>query len=389
MRIARVLTRLNLGGPARQVLASDPLLGERGHDVRIFTGSPEAGEGELFDAAKERGLDVVRVPGLKRAVAPLSDWRARRSLSKLLRSFDPDVLHTHASKAGTLGRVAVRGNDKVARVHTYHGHVLKHYFPDAMSRLLVAHETKLAAETDRVVAVSHATAEDLLELGIVPEEKLVVVPPGIEIEPFLAIQRQERVGELRRLCAAEAGDLLVGVVGRLAAVKRIELSVEVFASLAPRYPRAHLVFVGDGSERRRLEQRISELDPDIARRTHLLGARSDMVEVLSELNVLLLTSKSEGMPVSLIEAAAAGLPVVATPVGGVPELVVHERTGFLGADATELAFHLSTLLEDDKLRAEMGRRARLRVASRHSAAALAQRLEELYEVVAEERTCAS
>lgn len=158
MRIARVLTRLNLGGPARQVLASDPLLVARGHQVRIFAGTPEPGEGDLFDAARERGLDAVRVPGLRRGVAPLRDLRARRALRRLLRAYEPEVLHTHASKAGTLGRTALGRDPRPARVHTFHGHVLEGYFPAPVARRLVALERRLAERTDRVIAVSHATA---------------------------------------------------------------------------------------------------------------------------------------------------------------------------------------------------------------------------------------
>ena len=156
LRIARVLTRLNLGGPARQVLASDPLLVERGHRVRIFAGRPEAGEGDLFAEAERRGLEVVRVPGLKRGLAPGGDWRAGRALRKALCAEPPDVLHTHASKAGTLGRFAVRGLTQTACVHTFHGHVLEGYFPAPISRRMIAHERRLARRTDRVLAVSHA-----------------------------------------------------------------------------------------------------------------------------------------------------------------------------------------------------------------------------------------
>src|SRR5436190_22547023 len=106
MRIARVLTRLNLGGPARQVLASDPLLGARGHEVRVFAGEPEPGEGDLFDALIERGVDARRVPGLARGWSVAGDLRARRYLRRELESFQPQVVHTHASKAGALGRTA-------------------------------------------------------------------------------------------------------------------------------------------------------------------------------------------------------------------------------------------------------------------------------------------
>jgi glycosyltransferase involved in cell wall biosynthesis len=388
MRIARVLTRLNLGGPARQALASDPVLVRRGHRVRIFAGSPAGGEGDLFDAFAARGLDVVRVPGMSRAISIAGDVRALCALRAELADFAPDVVHTHASKAGVLGRRAARRLEHAARVHTFHGHVLEGYFHAAVSKGIIALERRLARETDRVVAVSHATADDLLRLGVLADEKkLVVVPPGIDLDPLLALA--ERDGALRELAGVGPDDVLVGVVGRLAEVKRPGWALDVFEMLGQRYPHLHVAFIGDGGERRMLERRIRALPDALARRAHVLGARDDMAPVLADLDVVLLTSRSEGLPIALVEAAAAAKPVVAANVGGVGEIVAHERTGFLGATVEELAFGLAQIVDAPPLRAAMGQRARLRVHDRYSAQALADRLEAIYRVVVEERACAS
>jgi glycosyltransferase involved in cell wall biosynthesis len=388
VRIARVLTRLNLGGPARQALASDARLREAGHAVRLFTGSAEPGEGDLFDEFERRGHDVVRVPGLARGLQPVRDGRALIALRRALAAFGPDVVHTHASKAGALGRRAARSVPGAATVHTFHGHVLEGYFPDAFSKALMLLERRLARRTDRIVAVSHATADDLLRLGVVEDaRKLSVVPPGIELDDLLALRG--RHGALRELVGARDDDVLAGVVGRLAEVKRPEWALDVFAMLAERYPMLHLVFVGDGALFGVLERRIRALPEAQRARAHLVGARPDIAAVLADLDVVLLTSRSEGLPVALVEAGAAAKPVVATPVGGVPELVAHERTGFLGTSVDELAFGLAQLLDAPAARPAFGQRARIRVASRHSAGALAGRLEELYRVAIEEHACAS
>ena len=380
MRIARVLTRLNLGGPARQVLGCDPILQARGHTLRLFAGRPEAGEGDLAPAARELGLDLVRVPGLRRGWRPLSDLRAARFLGRELRAFVPDVVHTHASKAGALGRrAALRRAPRAARVHTFHGHVLEGYFPPAVSAVIAALERRLAARTHRVVAVSHATADDLVRLGVAGEEQLVVIRPGLDLRPFLAIDGRD--GGLRRLVGATEGTFLVGVVGRLAEVKRPELALDTLGMLADSHPHIQLVFVGDGEGRPGLERARSGLDRPLAERVHLIGRREEMAPVLADLDAVLLTSRSEGMPVSLIEAAAAALPVVATPVGGVPELVVEGRTGFLGEGAEELARGLARLADDPGEAREMGRRARTRARRDHGAEVLADRLEELYRAV--------
>ncbi len=389
LRIARIIARMNLGGPARQILASDPWLAAQGHAVRVFTGTPQAGEGDLFDAARERGIDIVRVPGLARGVSLSMDFRARGFLRDALREFDPQVVHTHASKAGALGRRAASVVPNAARVHTFHGHVLEGYFGATVSRGLVAIERRLAAKTDRLVAVSHSTAEDLLRLGVTQEEKLVVVPPGLELEEFLQIPLSgsaRRDGALRRSVGAREDDVLVGVVGRLAEVKRPEWALDVFDLLRARYPKLMLVFIGDGELRGMLERRITALDADGGRRVHMLGAQSDMAAVLRDLDVVLAASRSEGMPVALIEAGAAGLPVVATRVGGVPELVAEERTGYLGLSVDELAFGLSKLLDAPASRSQFGQRARLRVEKRHSAPALGTQLERLYQAVVAERS---
>jgi glycosyltransferase involved in cell wall biosynthesis len=393
MRIARVLTRLNLGGPARQALGSDTRLVARGHALRLFAGEPEAGEGDLFGEFRARGLDVVRVAGLQRGLS-LRDLLVMRRLRRELLGFAPDVVHTHASKAGALGRAALRGAAfaRTARVHTFHGHVLEGYFPAALSRRLVATERRLATGTDRLVAVSHATADDLVRLGVTTEAKLVVIQPGLELAPLLALEREARSPEglaLRAFVGAGADDVLVGVVGRLAEVKQPLEALAVFRMLAERYPRLQLVFVGDGSLRGTLERAIGALPQPLRARAHLLGAREDMPAVLAALDAVLLSSRTEGMPVALIEAAAAGLPVVARAVGGVGELVVHERTGYLGTSTEELAFGLARLLDDPRAARAMGARARLRVAHAHSAETLAARLEELYGLVCAERAGAS
>jgi glycosyltransferase involved in cell wall biosynthesis len=389
VRIARVLTRLNLGGPARQALAADPLLAERGHDVRVFTGASAPGEGDLFDAFRARGIHVERVPGLARGLSVAGDLRALHALRRAFADFAPDVVHTHASKAGAIGRRAARVVPRAKRVHTFHGHVLEGYFGDTVSRAFTALERRLARETDRIVAVSHATADDLLRLQVLPDEKkLVVVHPGIDMQELLAIERRD--GALRREIGAVDGDFVVGVVGRLAEVKRPEWALDVFAMLATRYPRLHLVFVGDGDQRGLVERRIGALATEHQRRAHLLGARADMRPVLADLDLVLLTSRSEGLPVALIEAAAAGKPVVATNVGGVGEIVMHERTGWLGAGVDELAYGLAAYLDAPAaLFPALATRARMRVEKNHSAPALADRLASLYKSVLEETSCAS
>jgi glycosyltransferase involved in cell wall biosynthesis len=385
LRIARVLTRMNLGGPSRQVLSCDPLLRERGHAVRLFVGEPAPGEGDLTARAEALGIECVRVPGL----AGGSVWGlplAARFLRGALARFHPDILHSHTSKAGWAARRAVRDMNDLARVHTFHGHVLEGYFPAFVNQRLIALERKLAERTDRILAVSHATAEDLLRLRVAPQEKITVVPPGVDLSELLAISA--RSGALRERLGVREGDFLLGVVGRLAAVKRPEWALSVAEQLAPRFQNLHLVFVGDGDLRGLLVRRIRALPHGLQERVHLVGALEEMAPAYADMDAVLLCSRSEGLPIALIEAAAAKLPVVATRVGGVPELVAEERTGYLGDSVDELAFGVARLIENRNEAVAMGARARLRASARHGAEGLAQRLEQVYRAVLQERACA-
>lgn len=390
MRVARVLTRLNLGGPARQALASDPELVRRGHVVRLFTGSPLAGEGDLFEELRERGVDVVRVPGLGREPQPAADWTALRALRRGLDAFQPEVVHTHASKAGLIGRLACRGR-RWARVHTFHGHVLEGYFSRPVSKALVWSERWLAAGTGRLLAVSERTRADLVRLGVAQPERIEVVLPGVELSELLELEigRDEAGAAFRAECGCGPGELLVGVIGRLAEVKRPAVALEAFRRAAAQEPRLRLVFVGEGSQRKLIEARLGTWSERERERVVLAGNRVSMRGVLAALDIVLLSSRSEGMPVALIEAGAAGVPVVATPVGGVPELVVDGETGRLAEESSGLALGLVELARHEGLRRAMGRAARVRVRARHGAEQLAERLAGVYGAVVEEVACAS
>lgn len=387
MRIARVLTRLNLGGPARQVLASDPLLCERGHEIRVLVGRPGEGEGDLFDEARERGVDVRRVPGLARGPHPWRDLRARRALGEELSRFGPDLVHTHASKAGALGRAAAWRRARVPLVHTFHGHVLEGYFPKLIASRLVAHERRWARRTARVIAVSSATADDLVRLGVCERSKLRIVPPGIDLSRLLDLpapgaERTSAARALRERIGADESAVVIGAVGRLAAVKRPELAVEAFASLgSEQLLRAHLVFVGDGECRAAVEARRSALPSEVRARIHLLGAVDDVVPIHGALDVVLCTSSNEGLPVALIEASAAARAVISLAVGGVGELIADGERGCLlpsTASAQDIAAELSRLIDDAELRARLGCAARAHARLRHSAEALADGLEAVY-----------
>lgn len=371
---------MNLGGPARQVLASDPWLQSQGHEVLVLAGEPEIGEGDLRAELGATGVRVEGIASLSRRVSPLADRRAGREIRRALECFRPDVVHTHASKAGALGRRAAWALG-IPAVHTFHGHVLEGYFPAPVNLVLRALERRLARRTERLLAVSRATAADLVRLRIAPPGRVHVQLAGTVLEPFLEPAAFE--GALRGRLGLDPGDLLVGVVGRLAEVKRPGLALRAFARAAERDSRLHLVFVGDGEGRPALEALLASFSEDLASRVHLVGAHTRMAPVMQDLDLVLGASRSEGLPLAFIEAGAAALPVVSTPVGGVPELVEHGRTGLLMDGEAGLAAGVLELAGDLDLRLRLGAAARGRVLERHSAGALGRGLEGHYRAALE------
>ncbi|MDF1836562.1 MAG: glycosyltransferase family 4 protein [Planctomycetota bacterium] len=375
MRIARILTRLNLGGPARQVLESDVRLMQLGHQVRVYCGEPEAGEGDLTAALEGQGVEVVRVPTLARAIRPMKDRRAYQFLRRELQAYDPDLVHTHASKAGWLGRMAA-GGMRARVVHTFHGHVFDGHFSRAKVQGLLRIERYLARRTDQLVAVSEATRRELVARKVAPVKHIRVVYGGADVCGLSELSRSQAT--LRKDLGIGESDLVIGVLGRLAPIKRTHLALEAFIRAWPDLPPARLVFIGDGPGRLRLEQDLEKCAPEIKASVFLAGPWANMATMLPDLDLLLSASRHEGLPISMVEAGACGVPSVATPVGGVGEFVVPGMTGWVGKDVPELAAGLVALGVDAELRSRMGRGARDLALRQHDGDGFADRLERLY-----------
>jgi glycosyltransferase involved in cell wall biosynthesis/SAM-dependent methyltransferase len=314
--VVRVIARLNVGGPAIHVALLSEGLDRRGFRTTLATGQVEPGEADMSDFAIARGVRPVVVRGLGRSVSPAADLRSFGTLLSLLRRVRPAIVHTHTAKAGALGRVAATLAGVPIRVHTFHGHVFHGYFGRAATVLVLFAERALGLLTHRVLAVSDEVARDLAEAyGVVPHGKVQVVPLGLDLAPFARAGAGEGRGELRREIGAAEGDLLVGITGRLVEVKDHGYFLEAGAALMREVPQARLVIVGSGPLEEGLRARAKSLGID--GRCHFLGWRRDTARICADLDVAALTSRNEGTPVALIEAAAAGVPVVARDVGGV------------------------------------------------------------------------
>lgn len=348
--VLTLVTRMNVGGPARLVTLLATRLEELGGIV--LAGETALGEGNFEAEARAAGVHVIRVPGLRREISPLGDLRALWWLFRFLRRSRPRVLATHMAKAGALGRLAAAAAGVPIRVHTFHGHVMEGYFGSLANTMVRLVESALSALTTRFVAVSPEIADELAELGI-GRGKTVIIRLGADLDHLLSAERGRLRSELQ---IGEAP--LVGLVGRLVPIKAPELFLEAAARIHAEIPQAHFVVVGDGELRARAEQQAAALGLGPA--VTFTGWRFDLACVYPDLDVLVVSSRNEGTPMSVIEAGAAGVPTVAVAVGGLPDIIAHGVNGLLvpSASAPQLAEAVVELLRDPQLRARMGAEAR-------------------------------
>jgi glycosyltransferase involved in cell wall biosynthesis len=380
VKILRVIARLNMGGPALHVAYLTEGLTKRGYDTTLVSGSLARGEDSMAFVADAHGVQVVRIDELGREISPLRDLMATIRLAKLIRRERPQILHTHTAKAGTVGRVAAllagSGRPPII-VHTFHGHVLRGYFGPLRSLFFRLLERRLAAGTTALIAVSPQVRDDLVALGIAPRERFVVIRLGFVLDERVSPDQHGR-GESRRYLGISGDRFTVGWIARMTAVTRTDDVLVACKRLRDGGVDAVLCMVGDGPDRLQLERRAHELG--VIRDTVFLGYQEDVAPFYAAFDALVLPSGNEGTPVSVIEALAAELPVVATHVGGVPDVVRDGEDGFLvEAGATDdLADRLAQLARDPVLRARMGKQGRERVLPRYAVDRLVEDVDELY-----------
>ncbi len=384
MKVVRLIARLNVGGPAVHVILLSEAMGREGWQTLLVKGREGPKEGDMLALARAKGVSTHLLPELGRELAPAADLRSLVRLLGLLWRERPEVVHTHTAKAGAVGRAAallynalagLSGRPRAKLFHTFHGHVLRGYFGPAKSRLFLAVERWLARRSTALITLSEGLRRELVELGVAPEERFRVIPLGLELKPFLTATP----GQLRAELGLAPGAPLVGLVGRLVPIKAVDQFLEAAGAVAEARPEAHFVVIGDGELRGALEAQADALG--LAGTVHFLGFRFDLERLYPDLDVVALSSRNEGTPVSLIEAMAAGRPVVATRVGGVPDLVEDGESGLLVPpdDPKALAEAILSLLGSPERRRAMGERGRARVYPALDISRLAADLKALYQ----------
>ena len=403
-KVVRIIARLNVGGPAKHVVWLSSGLREAGYDSLLVAGSVPEGEGDMSYFADEAGVTPLYIREMSREIS-INDAAAILKLYRLFRQVKPDIVHTHTAKAGTVGRVAgflyrwltpgiFVGKPRQCKfVHTYHGHVFHSYYGRAQTQFFLAIERLLAKlVTDRLIVVSKQQSVEIGEKYRVGRpDQIKVIPLGLDLDIFT--DHAKRRAKFRQELYIHDDAILVGIVGRLTEIKNHQMFLNVVAKLKAIDPACRrqgdvrFIVIGDGSLRQSLEQQKQDLglDADVI----FVGGRKDPEYFYPALDVVALTSRNEGTPLTLIEAMANARPVVATSVGGVVDLLgeVSEdgpykvcRRGISVPADDEEAFvaALSRIIRDRSLRQELGNRGLEFVEVNYSKERLFEDIKSLY-----------
>lgn len=377
IRVMRIIARLNIGGPAIHVCHLTAKLDPQRFESILVAGREAPAEGNMYHLAESLGVRPVFVETLGRELSLVSDWATLWHLVRLMRRHRPTIVHTHTAKAGAVGRVAAMLAGVPLRVHTFHGHTFHGYFGPTQTKVFLAIERWLARRTTRTIGVSRKVCDDLLELGLGTPASVVHIPLGLDLERFRDASTHR--GLLRAQLGVDPGAPLVGMVARLVPIKRHDIFLRAAATVHEARPDVRFVLVGDGERHAAVRQLVSELGLESV--VHLAGWREDLEVVYADLDLVALSSDNEGLPVALIEAMAAGRPVVATNVGGVPELVQEGENGYLvpPGDSPALARRMLDALGDRDRLAAMGATGRERAFASFTVDRLVRDVEALYD----------
>lgn len=376
IRVAQVITRLDWGGSPDiyRILASH--LDSKIYDVTLIIGRTDHPTQKTQDFLMRFNGRVITVPTLRREIDIVSDTRALLSLISIFKKERFDVVHTHTAKAGALGRLAARLTGVHAIVHTPHGHNFYGYFNKKVTDRIVTIERFLTRYTDRIIALTKLEKNDYIHYTVAPEEKISVIYQGLELDRYLTDWKEKTA--LRKAFAVGPDDKVVGMLGRLESVKGPDHFIETAAIVLKKMTNAKFMLVGEGSLRNNLEEKAEKLG--IGEKVIFTGWREDIPEMLSLMDLVVLPSLNEAVGMALIEAQAAGVPVVATKVGGISEVVKDGLTGILvePANPEKMADAILGLLSDGEWMRQMGSAGKAWVRNRFRAEDMAVKTSDLY-----------
>lgn len=375
LRVLRIISRMNVGGPSRHVAILHDGLDPNLFDSILLYGEESSSEGSLRNLLGP-ATNALSIPELGREISPLADTVALAKLVKLIREVRPDIVHTHTAKAGFVGRVAARITGVPVVVHTFHGHVFHGYFSPRKTKVFLQLERRLAGISNRLVTISPGLRDEIARYGVAEASKIEVVPLGLRLEPHGNHARH--TGDFRRKLDISDDALLIGAVGRLVPIKNLGLLLEAAVVAQREIPNLHVVLVGDGELRQELSVKVASLG--IGDAVTFAGWQDDLPGVYADLDATVITSHNEGTPACLIEAMASGCPVIATSVGGIPDMIVSGATGELTppGDANQLARAIVRLVTEPDRARQMADQARGEALARYDERRLVTDIERLY-----------
>ncbi|HIJ75078.1 MAG TPA: glycosyltransferase family 4 protein [Candidatus Hydrogenedentes bacterium] len=381
IRIAHVITRLCKGGAQENTFHTARLADRSRFEVDLISGPTSGREGTIEGRIQAAGIPIIREPMLVRSAAPMRDGLALGRLTRLFKRKQYDIVHTHTSKAGFIGRLAAARARVPIVVHTPHGNIFHGYFPRWLTRLFVWMERHAARRTDRIIALTAGGIEQHLAEGIGRREQYVSIFSGVDFDGYDAARARRQ--EVRRGLGCPRHAFLVGGIGRLEPIKGFSYFVTAAQSIAAALPETRFVLAGDGSLGRELRAQAAAL----GERFQFLGLRDDVAELMAAMDVCIVPSLNEGMGRVVLEAGAAGTPVVASNVGGIPDIVDDGTTGLLvpPRDAASIVVAVVALGRDPAWRAAMGAKARSIVVPNYGLGRMVERIEGLYEELIEEK----
>jgi len=394
-KVLRILNRLIVGGPLLNASYLTKYMAPE-FETMLVVGEKEAHEKDASYFTDQLGIQPVYVPEMGRSISPFKDYGAYKKIKQLIREFKPDIVHTHAAKPGAIGRMAAAAMKVPVIVHTYHGHVFHSYFNSAKTKAFISIERYLGKKSSAIIAISEQQHRELVsDYRIAPAEKFRIVPLGLDLDKFASDSDAKR--KLFRSAYAIPDDtIVITITGRMVPVKNHELFLQGINYLLQHSPKKIKAFiVGDGETRAAMEAKAKELGIGVSAEKDMLhdqplvftSWRSDIDVINAGSDIITLTSFNEGTPVSLIEAHAAGKPVVSTRVGGIEAVVDEEVTGLLSDinDVQGYCHNLLELVNNDVLRKQFGEVAAAKVKEKYSYQRLVRDMKGLYRELLEEK----
>ncbi len=395
-KVLHIINRLNLGGPTNIVAVLTRYLKPE-FDTHLVAGMIDESEESSEFIVREHGLEPIYIPEMYRDINLLQDRKAYRTIKKIIKEFKPDIVHTHAAKAGTLGRLAAINCKVPVILHTFHGHVFHSYFGKFKTRMFLEIERYLASKTTRIIAISERQKKELgLIYKVSPLNKIEVIPLGFNLDPFQENQIEKR-SQFRKHYLVDDDEIVVSIIGRLVPIKNHRLFVDALKIVFENTNKKVRAFiVGDGEERTAIENYIASVGldyvnfPNEKRKAQITFTswRKDIDVVIAGSDIIALCSFNEGTPVSLIEAQAANKPIVTTRVGGITDVVIPEETALISSkkSVTNFARNLFMLIEDDDRRFKMGQHGHDFVSQKFSYSRLIKDTADLYNKLLKENS---